>query len=57
MVLFSRETKRLRARHNALRAEVFGLVMKERRLSERLRKLQQSEDDLRADKTDLDDAD
>jgi cell division protein FtsB len=57
MVLFSRETKRLRARRNQLQAEVYGLASRERRLADQLRKLAQREDMLRADKTEMDDGD
>lgn len=57
MVLFSRETKRLRARRNQLQAEVFGLATRERRLADQLRKLTQSEEELRADMTEMEDGD
>ena len=54
MVLFSRETKLLRRWRNELQKEVNGLRSKEKQMSDRLRKLEQSRSELEASKAEHD---
>ena len=53
-MLFKRDTKSLRKRHNLLGADVRRLMTTKKRLSDRLRKLEISRQELLADKAEHD---